>query len=48
MSCGLGSGVERAGRVDLDDLGGEVCLIDWGGDGYPPSTTRDAKFHTLL
>lgn len=27
-----------ATRLDLDDLGGEVCLLDWGKDGVPSSS----------
>ena len=26
---------ERPLRFDLDDLNGEICLLDWGDDGFP-------------
>ena len=30
---------DLAVRLDLDDLGGEVCLLDWGGPGTRPTTS---------
>ena len=32
---------QDAVRLDLDDLGGEICLIDWGGAdaGLPTNIT---------
>lgn len=30
-------------RIDLDDLGGEICLLDWGS-GLPSSSSKTCQF----
>ena len=43
---------ENAVRLDLDDLGGEICLLDWGfGEDHEPSVSppnRDLTVHKLM
>ena len=43
---------ENAVRLDLDDLGGEICLLDWGygGDNEPAVSppNRNLAFDKLM
>jgi hypothetical protein len=36
-------------RIDLDDVGGEICLVDWSGDDNPVSRpNRDIQPHLVM
>ena len=37
---------EPTRRLDLDDLGGEICLLDWG-QGPPTTSTKNARLQSV-